>query len=246
MVQNLSGLAAELYEGVKSAPIVSPHGHCDPRWFAYDGAFPDPASLLVIPDHYVFRMLYSQGVPLEALGIGVSEDVRNSRAIFRAFAKLWPLFLGTPSRLWMSYVLQETLGIATPLSEDSADAIYDQIDAQLKQPAFRPRALFDRFNIEVLATTDSALDPLHDHQTIKDSGWTGTVIPTFRPDGVLDATDPEFLRNLNAFEAAFNVDLGTFDRYLAALRARRAHFAEMGATATDHAIEVVGATQMMP
>ena len=238
-MRHLTGEAAALYEGVRGLPIVSPHGHCDPAWFARDAPFPDPAQLLVTPDHYVFRMLHSQGVPLAALGVGKPGQGADPREIFRRFAAHWHLFLGTPSRLWIDYVLQETLGITTELSETTADQVYDGIAARLSHPDFRPRALFDRFGIEVLATTDSALNDLAHHAVIQQSDWGGRVIPTFRPDGLLDPSDSEFETNLAALETQTGCDLGNFQGYHDALRQRRAFFAEMGATATDHAIEVV-------
>ncbi|WP_299146064.1 glucuronate isomerase [uncultured Tateyamaria sp.] len=237
MVLKLSGVAETLYAGIKDAPIVSPHGHCDPSWFADDTAFADPAELLVIPDHYVFRMLYSQGVPLADLGVGVPDEERDPRAIFRLFASHWHLFLGTPSRTWITYVLQETLGCPHDLGPDTADAVYDHVAAWLAAPENRPRSLFERFGIELLATTDAALDDLRYHTAIRDSGWTGHVVPTFRPDAVLDPHTPEWAASVTALGAMTNTDTGTFDGFLTALRARRAAFRTMGATATDHAIE---------
>lgn len=239
MSVNLSGVAEALYQDIKDLPIVSPHGHCDPAWFASNDTFPDPAKLLVVPDHYVFRMLYSQGIPLAELGVGPAGQSADPRQVFRIFAAHWHLFLGTPSRVWMDYVLRETLGIETVLSADTADAIYDQIADKLAQDAYRPRALFDRFNIEVLATTDAALDDLGHHAAIRQSGWGGRVLPTFRPDGVLDGNDPDFAQNLKGLEAVTGCDLGSYAGYISALKQRRAHFVAMGATATDHAIEVI-------
>ena len=233
---DLDGLTDALYQGICQLPIVSPHGHCDPAWFAGDVPFANAAELMVIPDHYVFRMLYSQGVPLADLGIAGGAD---PRAVFQVFAAHWHLFLGTPSRIWIEYVLEQTLQINTPLSGQTANQIYDQIGEKLARPDFRPRALFDRFGIEVLATTDSALDDLASHQIIADSAWSGRVLPTFRPDGVLDPKDPSFVENLTALAAISGVQISTFKDYLAALRQRRAYFKSMGATATDHAIEVV-------
>lgn len=238
-MQHLTGTAGTLYEEIRDLPIVSPHGHCEPAWFATDAAFPDPAALLVVPDHYVFRMLYSQGVGLADLGVGTPGKEADPRAVFRLFAQHWHLFLGTPSRFWVNYVLRDTLGIETPLFEDTADLIYDQIAEKLADPSFRPRALFDRFGIEVLATTDGALDDLAHHQTIAQSGWSGRVVPTFRPDGVLDPSDPAFRPNVDQLAAVTGTDVSDFDGYLTALRGRRAFFRQMGATATDHAIEVI-------
>lgn len=235
-MRNLDGLAETLYQGIHQLPIVSPHGHCDPTWFASDLPFANAAELLVIPDHYVFRMLYSQGIPLAELGISGGGD---PRAVFQLFADHWHLFLGTPSSIWIKYVLEQTLQIKTQLSGRTANQIYDQIGENLAQPGFHPRALFDRFEIEVLATTDSALDDLAHHQVIADSAWPGRVLPTFRPDGVLDPHDPSFVDNLTALVAISGIQIDTYKDYLAALCQRRAYFKTMGATATDHAIEVV-------
>lgn len=237
MVLQLSGLAESLYESVRTAPIVSPHGHCDPSWFADDTPFADPAELLVIPDHYVFRMLYSQGVALKDLGIGVPAHARDPRAIFRLFAAHWHLFLGTPSRIWIEYVLRETLGCDIALSTETADEIYDHIDAWLDDPAHRPRALFDHFGIEALATTDAALDDLHHHSVITASDWGGRVIPTFRPDALLDPLAPGWRDAVADLAAVTGGETLSYPGFLEALRIRRAAFKAMGATATDHAIE---------
>ena len=232
----LPAAAQAIYEGVRALPIVSPHGHCDPAWFAQDAAFADPATLLIVPDHYVFRMLYSRGVPLAALGIGVPPEARDGRAIFRLLAQHWSLFLGAPSHLWWAHVLHHLFGVSERLTPANADAIYDRIDAALKTPDFRPRALFQRFGITTLATTDSALDPLESHAAIRASGWPGRVIPTFRPDAVLDPQTPGFAANVAALGAMTGCDTGTLKGYLEALRRRRAAFKAMGATATDHAV----------
>lgn len=235
-LQALKGLAEALYDDIRTLPIVSPHGHCDPAWFALDEHFANPAELLVIPDHYVFRMLYSQGVALSDLGVGADAD---PRAVFRRFAKNWHLFLGTPSRAWIGHVLTETLGIETPLNAETADSIYDQIAARLAEDAFRPRALFDHFRIEVLATTDGALDDLSHHALVSDCDWNGRIIPTFRPDAVLDPSARSFAGNLDALADITGIATDSYSGYLDALRTRRAFFREMGATATDHATEVI-------
>ena len=238
MVRQLSALAGTLYEGIKDAPIVSPHGHCDPAWFSENTAFANPAELLVIPDHYVFRMLYSQGVQLSDLGIGVASDALDPRAVFQILADHWHLFLGTPSDTWMTYVLEETIGCTTPLGPKTADIIYDQIAAWVADPANTPRALFDRFNIEVLATTDGALDTLADHAAIGQSDWSGRVIPTFRPDAVLDPNAPGWADAVTRLGRITHQDTQNFSGYIEALRSRRQTFKDAGATATDHAIEV--------
>jgi len=230
-------IARRLYEGVKDLPIVSPHGHTDPAWFATNEPFANPAELLIVPDHYVFRMLYSQGIALESLGIprtdgGAVES--DPRKIWRLFAENYHLFRGTPSRLWHDYVYAEIFGITQQLSADTADLYYDAIDEALKQESFRPRALFDRFNIELLATTESPLDPLDHHRAIRESGWKGRVVTAYRPDPVVDPEFPGFAENVARFGAVTGEDVSTFAGYLRAHEVRRAFFRKAGATSTDH------------
>jgi glucuronate isomerase len=230
-------IARRLYSSVRDLPIVSPHGHTDPRWFAENLPFADPAQLFVTPDHYVFRMLYSQGVPLEDLGVprvdgGPIET--DPRRVWRLFAKHYPLFAGTPTRLWLDHAFETLFGLEERLSADNADAHYDTIAAALQRPEFRPRALFEKFNIEVLATTESALDDLRWHRQIRDSGWRGRVITTYRPDSVADPHFPGFVGNVGQLGEIAGEDTATWRGYLAAHRKRRAFFRAHGATATDH------------
>ncbi len=230
-------IARRLYDQVRRLPIVSPHGHTDPAWFALDLPFSDPASLLIVPDHYVFRMLYSQGVPLEALGIARRDGgavERDSRAIWRLFAKHWHLFRGTPSRLWLTHTLADVFGIDERLTVESADRIHDQIADRLSRPEFRPRALFQRFNIELLTTTDSPLDPLRHHQTIRQSGWNGRVTTAFRPDPVVDPEAAGFAAGVAQLGELTGERAETWSGYLRALAARRRYFISLGATSTDH------------
>ena len=232
-------IARRLYAEVKDLPIVSPHGHTDPRWFADDEPFRDPASLLIVPDHYVYRMLYSQGVSLESLGVPRldGEPVeQDGRKIWRVFAGNWRLFRGTPTRTWFEHSLHEVFGVREQISAESADRIYDQIDAVLQSPAGRPRALFEKFNIEVLATTESPLDLLEHHEKIHASDWAlkQRVITTFRPDPVVDPDYEGFAENVGRLGAIAREDTGRWSGYLAALRERRAFFRRHGATATDH------------
>ncbi|WP_443970000.1 glucuronate isomerase [Sphingobium sp. CR28] len=230
-------IARRLYVGVKDLPIVSPHGHTDPAWFASNAPFSDPASLLIVPDHYVFRMLYSQGIPLEALGIPTSDgsDTESDpRAIWRRFAENYHLFRGTPSRMWLDWVFSNVFGLEMLLEANTADLYYDSIDAALRTDAFRPRALFERFNIEVIATTESPLDPLEHHGTIRESGWRGRVVTAYRPDPVVDPEADRFVDNVREFCASAGTDVRSWDGYLAAHRFHRARFAEAGATSTDH------------
>lgn len=232
--QFLTPQAHDLYALIRDLPIVSPHGHCDPRWWAEDEAFPDPAELLITPDHYVFRMLYSQGVSLEELGIGVPPEQRNPRQIFKRFVEHWHCFLGTPSREWLEHTLYSTLGVDRELSADNADYIFDHISNQLAKPEFRPRALFDNLGIELLATTDKATDSLSHHAAIKNSGWNGRIVPTFRPDSVLNPEHPDYLTDIEQLGALTQLEITDYSDYLDALRSRRAFFREQGATSTDH------------
>ena len=230
-------VALSLYGAIRDLPIISPHGHTDPAWFAEDAAFRDPATLFVIPDHYVLRMLISQGVTYEALGIAPCDGgtfERDPRRIWNTFAQHYHLFRATPSKMWIDHALAEVFGVSEPLNADTADAIYDQVDAALANPAFRPRALYDRFGIEVLATTDGALDTLEHHAAITTSGWNGRIIPTYRPDSVIDPEIEGFAQNLEKLAELTNEDTTTWTGYLAAHRNRRAAFIAMGATASDH------------
>ena len=233
--------ARALYEEMRGLPLVCPHGHVDPSLLSEDRAFPEPAALLITPDHYLFRMLYSQGVSMESLGVPTRDPKtaieRDPRKVWRIFAANYHLFRGTPSRAWLDYELHELFGVRERLCADSADRIYDQIDERLKSAEFKPRALFDRFHIEVLATTDAATDELQHHRTIRESGWNGRVVPTFRPDALFRLATPAWRGELAALERVHGATIGSFADFRSALVARRAMFRSLGATATDHAVE---------
>ena len=230
-------LAAELYSAVRDLPILSPHGHTDPAWFALNEPFPNPTALFLTPDHYIFRMLYSQGIPLEDLGIpdahGKASNV-DPRQVWRLFAANYFLFRGTPTRLWLDHTFEKLFGLTSLLSAETADLFYNSIDHALKAPEFRPRTLFDRFRIEVLSTTDSPLSTLEHHAQIRASGWSGRVLPTFRPDPVIDADFNNFHDSLDQLAQLTGEHTATYPGYLNALRNRRAFFKANGATATDH------------
>jgi glucuronate isomerase len=230
-------VARDLYVAVKDLPIVSPHGHTDPRWYALDEPFPDPAQLLIVPDHYIFRMLFSQGIKLEDLGVPTldgSPVETDGRTIWRLFAENYHLFRGTPTRLWFDYTLENLFGIEEPLTAATADVHYDTIASLLGTDAFRPRALFKRFNIEAIATTEGALDDLKWHRMIRDSGWDGRVVTAYRPDSVVDPDFEGFAANLDKLGEITGCDTGTWAGYLYAHRKRRAFFKEFGATSSDH------------
>lgn len=230
--RDVRAISRRLYDAVADLPIISPHGHTDPRWWATDDLFGNATELLLHPDHYVFRMLYSQGVPLEALGIrNPDADPRES---WRLFAERYHLFRGTPTRIWLDWVFSATFEIDVLLSAETSDHYYDHITAALATDAFRPRALFERYNIEVIATTESPLDDLRHHQAIRDSGWNGRVITAYRPDPVVDPDFEGFHKNLAMLAQLTGEDCFNWQGYLNAHRKRRAFFASMGATSTDH------------
>ena len=228
----IRAIARRLYTEVAALPIISPHGHTDPEWWATDAPFGNASELLLHPDHYVFRMLYSQGVPLEDLGIG-NPDV-DPRESWRLFASRYHLFRGTPSRMWLDWVFAQSFHLDVLLSAETSDHYYDRITEALATDAFRPRALFERYNIEVIATTESPLDDLRHHQAIRDSGWKGGVITAYRPDPVVDPEFEGFHANLKLLSDMTGEDCFSWSGYLAAHRKRRAFFAMMGATSTDH------------
>jgi glucuronate isomerase len=242
-------IARRLYGGIKDLPIVSPHGHTQAGWFAKNEPFSDPVTLLVQPDHYIFRMLYSQGISLEELEIpslrpgpvgggsaspGDNKAVKDPRKVWRIFASNYHLFRGTPSRLWLDYVFEKLFGLTERLSARTADLYYDTIEAKLHTKEFLPRALYERFRIEVMTTTDSPLELLEEHKAIRASGWKGRILPTFRPDAVVDPAFPGFRENVAALGKLTGEDTASWRGYLQALAARRQFFKSMGATATDH------------
>jgi len=230
-------IARELYSEIAGLPIISPHGHTDPVWFADNENFSNASELLIIPDHYVFRMLYSQGVSMEALGVPTIDGAAvetDARKIWHHLANHYRLFRGTPSRLWLDTVFSEVFGIDVQLDPSTADHYFDTINEQLATDAFRPRALFDRFKIDFLATTEGALDPLNAHQRIRASGWAGRVVSTYRPDAVIDPEFEGFIDNLKALAELTGEDTFNWSGYLNAHRARRAFFKTLGTTATDH------------
>ena len=246
-IPTLREVARELYQQVASLPLVCPHGHVDPRLLALDEPFPDPATLIVIPDHYIVRMLYSQGVAMERLGIPRTDGSpveTDPREIWQLFGDHFHLFRGTPSGAWLTHEFEDVFGITEPLNAASAMRIYDVIESKLRQPAFQPRALFDRFNIEVLCTTDAATDSLEFHARIRQSGWKGVVRPTFRPDLAINISHPQWKKEIERLSSTTSEPVTTYASYIRALENRRAFFKAAGATATDHAAETPYTTEL--
>jgi glucuronate isomerase len=243
-------IAQHLYDRVAQAPLVCPHGHVDPRMFADPNyTFGTPTELLLIPDHYVFRMLYSQGIPLEQLGI-VRKDGNNGgadhRRIWQTFAEYFYLFRGTPTGMWLAHELYDVFGVEDKLTGESAQDIYDHIAARLELPEFRPRRLFDRFNIAVLTTTDAATDPLEHHRAIRESGWQARILPTFRPDAVVNLDTANWRENIETLSQVSGIQVNSYSSFIRALENRRAHFKSMGATATDHAVVTPYTVELSP
>jgi glucuronate isomerase len=226
-------VARSLYEDVRGLPIISPHGHTQATWFADNVPFPDPATLFVQPDHYVFRMLYSQGISLDDLGVGQAV-IKDPRKVWRIFAKNYYLFRGTPTRMWLDYAFQELFGLGERLSEKTADHSFDVIAEKLRTPEFLPRALYEKFNIEVLSTTETPLDELKAHRAIRDSGWKARIVPAFRPDSVVDPEFKGFAGLVAKLGEMHGEDSSTWNGYLNALMKARARFKALGCTSTDH------------
>ncbi|MCI0512137.1 glucuronate isomerase [candidate division KSB1 bacterium] len=233
-------IARELYTEVRDLPIVSPHGHVDPKIFAGNKPFPDPTELILIPDHYVLRMLYSQGIPFEKLGVPSIDGTpveTNHRQIWQIFGDHYYLFAGTPTGVWLQHEFVEVFGITEKLTSASAQRIYDQIQEKLQTPEFLPRALFDRFNIEVLTTTDAASDTLEYHQQIRSSGWRGNIIPCFRPDAVVNLLTPGWQNHIQQLSAVSGIEVSSYSKFIQALEKRRAFFKTLGAVSTDQGVE---------
>jgi glucuronate isomerase len=238
---NVRTVARRLFDAAADLPLVCPHGHVSPALLANDEPFEEPSSLIVTPDHYILRLLYSQGIPMEALGVRSREGKpveTDPRAIWQTFADHYYLFHGTPTRAWLDFELREVLGIRTRLDSDSARPIYDEIASRLAEPAFRPRALFERFRIEVLTTTDAASDSLEHHQAIRASDWPGRVLPCFRPDALLRVASPAWRTNVELLAEASGMEIFDYRSFIAALENRREYFRANGATSTDVAVEI--------
>lgn len=245
-------IARELHRRTTGLPLVSPHGHVDPRLMSRNEPFPDPARLFVVPDHYLTRMLYSQGYTPDQLGVPSADgspSEADGRAIWRRFAENYHLFRGTPSKLWLDYTFAEVFGIYKPLSGETADDFYDHLSARLTEPDYLPRALFDKFNIEVLATTESPVDSLDPHAELeampaengrKWGGPGGKVVTTFRPDNLVEPGWPGWKERVERLAEITGVDTSTFDGFLSALRARRRDFIAAGATCSDHGNRTAG------
>ena len=242
-------LARELYQRVAPLPLVCPHGHVDPRLFSDPNAtFGTPTDLFIIPDHYVTRMLYSQGIEMQRLGVREVENgsISNHREVWQLFCDHFHLFRSTPSGLWLSQELSEVFSIDEKPNSVNAQRLYDLINEKLTLPEFTPRALFERFNIEVLSTTDAATDTLKHHQAIRDSGWARRIIPCFRPDGVVNLDAPNWRGNIQRLGEVSGVEVVDFASFIRALEQRRAFFKTMGATATDHAALTPATVKLSP
>lgn len=232
-------IARKLYQSVKDLAIISPHGHVDPNIFVQNKPFPNPTELFVVPDHYIYRMLYSQGIPLESLGIrpldGSSTET-NARKIWKRFGENYYLFRGTPTGAWLNYEFSVVFGIKKRFTGDTARQTYDEIHEKLQSPRFLPRALFERFKIAVLATTDAATDTLEPHQKIRASGWKANIIPCFRPDSVTDLKAKNWRANIDLLGERTGMEVTSYSRFIQALENRRAFFKSMGAVSTDHGV----------
>jgi glucuronate isomerase len=246
----IRNIAIDLYRETADLPIVSPHGHVDPRLFADpDATFGSPADLFIIPDHYVFRMLYSQGIPLESLGVPSPDGMRveqDHHKIWRAFCENFHLFRGTPSGIWLTDELASVFGVEEKPDASNADRLFDLVSEKLSSPDFAPRRLFERFHLDVLCTTDAATDTLPHHQAIRQSGWKGRILPTFRPDGVVNFDAPNWRVNIDRLREVSGAEIVDYKSYIRALEQRRQYFKSMGATATDHAALTPFTTELTP
>ena len=233
-------VAFELYKSVRNLPLISPHGHVPPKLLAENEPFPDPTELILIPDHYLFRMLYSRGISLESLGIPTidgTEVERDHRKIWQIFADNYYLFAGTPSSVWLDYTFVNVFGVQDKLNSKNAGKIYDAIQKKLQTNGFLPRALFEKFNIEVLTTTDAASDSLAYHKKLRDAGWEGKVIPCFRPDAATNILSPNWRKEIDALSKIADVEVSDFRNFIRVLESRREYFKSFGAVSTDQGVE---------
>lgn len=237
--QSVRKIARDIYSSIKSMPIISPHGHIDAKLFSENIPFTNPTELFIIPDHYLFRMLYSQGISLESLGIPTVDNSKvenDPKKIWKLFAKNYYLFNGTPSGIWLDYEFNIVFGVKEKLCEENAIKIYDEINEKLKSPEYLPRSLYKQFNIEVLSTTDAASDDLIYHKKIKESGWNGKILPCFRPDGVTDLSTNNWKNNIDLLGNTVGYEINSYRKFIEALKERRKYFKNVDATSTDHGV----------
>ncbi|MBK7106036.1 MAG: glucuronate isomerase [Ignavibacteriae bacterium] len=235
----IRNIARELYFEVKDLPIVSPHGHVEPKIFVENKPFPNPTELFITPDHYVFRMLYSQGISLDELDIPQKDGTRlgkDPRKVWQIFAENYFLFAGTPSGVWLDYEFNKVFGIKEKLNGSNAQKIYDDINEKLQTTEFLPRNLFKQFKIEVLSTTDAATDQLENHKKIKKSGWDGKIVPCFRPDGLTNLLNPYWKNEIAELEKLTSLEINNYKNFISALEMRREYFKKNAATSTDHGV----------
>ncbi|AXH94924.1 glucuronate isomerase [Ornithinimicrobium avium] len=241
-------VARRVYAEVADLPIISPHGHVPPAWLAQDTPFRDPTSLLITPDHYITRLLHASGVELARLGVGreaLSEQ--EARAAFRVFCQHWPVFRGTPMRLWFETVLGQVFGTELVPSAGTADELYDQIATWIAQDTSRPRALMDTFDIAFLATTDDPCDDLAHHRTLaEDPSFLRRVVPTFRPDRYLEPASAVWVADMHRLGEVSGQDTGSYAGWVAAMEERRAYFKAHGAVSTDHSHRDLGTEPLEP
>ena len=240
---DMRAIAKRLYASIQHLPILSPHGHTEARWFAEDSAFPNPTELFILPDHYVHRMLYSQGISLEDIGLD-KDATRDPQEVWRLFAAHYYLFRGTPTQMWLDHAFDELFGMTERLSAKNADLYYEAISTKLASAEFRPRALFDRFHIEVLATTNSPLETLEHHAAIRASTWKARILPTFRPDSVVDPEFAGFRENIERLGEMTGEDTSHWQGYLRSLEQTRQRFKALGCTATDHGHPTAGTADL--
>ena len=231
----LREVSRRLYDITRDMQIISPHGHVDPNLLLTDEPFADPASLLISPDHYVTRLLHADGVDLSDIGVGADRlSEEEARRAWRILCDRWSVFAGTPVRMWLEEELSGIFGVTEVPSATCADRIYDHIADRLTRPEYRPRALYERFRIDVLAVTCDPCDDLAAVAALRDDpSWTGRVIPTFRPDRYLEP-GPRWRSLTDRLGEAASIDTGDYGGYLAALEQRRRSFVDHGATSSDH------------
>ena len=229
-------VARRLYhQFAASQPILDYHCHLSPRDIAENRRFANLFEIWLEGDHYKWRAMRANGVP-EKYITGDATPYEK----FLAWARTVPYTLRNPLYHWTHLELQRYFGIHELLDETSAPSIWERANAALQ--TLTTHAILQKFNVEVVCTTDDPIDDLRHHRAMAQSKLPTRVFPAFRPDKALAIDNPEFAAWVDKLSAAANVEIRDLTSFLTALRKRHDDFHSLGCRLSDHGLNHCYAT----